>query len=104
MQDDIRTILWGNVSKIMQVKYGKDNLLKMSNDTGLAINTFTRLKDGHTYVNLGTVEQIARGMGLEAWALLLPSFDPNDPPAVVLKASEKAENDQIRAAIQALKK
>jgi hypothetical protein len=85
---DVRKIFSDNVDAIMVHRYGKINMLRMSNDVGLAIATFTRIKDCHTFSTMSTVNAIASSLGYQPWALMLPNFDPANPQTVAFCAKD----------------
>jgi len=55
------------------------------------INRVTK-KDGGQNVRLSTLEALAKGFKLQAWELLVPSFNPARPPS---KALEELEDLRI---------
>jgi len=77
---DVKEIVWENVQALMRARYGKINQKRFIEDSGVGNGTVTRIKNRRTSVGIDKVQQIAEAYGLEAWHLLMPDLDPNNPP------------------------
>ena len=62
---------------------------KAGKAAGVSQSTIDRLEEGETDTRIGTVESVARAFGFAGWQLLVPDFDPNDPPELVLTPQER---------------
>jgi transcriptional regulator with XRE-family HTH domain len=89
---DTAAALWKNIEALMKRRYGKVSLSLFSADCGFAQSTATRIKQQKTAVGLDKLDMIAREFGISTWQLLVPSLDPENPPALapVSKAEQEA--------------
>lgn len=79
-RDNLKVVLWQSVQRLMDWRYGGENLTRLANDCGIGPGTSSRLKEQKTEVRLQTIEALAKRFGFEAWQLLVPGFDPESPP------------------------
>lgn len=79
---DSKTVLWASVSALMRKHYGEENLTRLSRDCKFGPGTATRLKQQETSVGVDIVDKIARFFHVQAWELLVPSFDPSNRPTL----------------------
>lgn len=79
---DSKKALWCSVSALMLKHYGKENLTRLAADCKFGPGTSTRLKEGATSVGLDIVDKIAKHFHVQAWELLVPTFDPDNRPAL----------------------
>ena len=79
---DGNAVLWTNLQALMRKHYGKENLSRLAEDCGFAQSTATRIKQQQTATGLDKVDMIARKFNLAAWQLLVPGFDPGNPPVL----------------------
>jgi hypothetical protein len=75
-----KALLWASISALMKRLYGGENLNRLSRDTKCGPGTSTRLKNQETSVGLDTLDKLAAGFNLPQWQLLVPGFDPANPP------------------------
>lgn len=83
---------------------------KLHSETKVPQKTISRLSRGDNPATIQTVDELAVGAGFEAWQLLVPGFDPNNPPVVsgrypqrllgVLSLLELIEDDASLAIIE----
>lgn len=66
----------------MILRYGKENLTRLSVECEFGPGTASRLKKMETSVGLDILEKLAAYFYLEPWQLLVPNFDPKSPPKV----------------------
>ena len=52
-------------------------------------STLDRIMKGKMSPTLERIEHIARKLGLEAWQLLMPGLDPDNPPVFVMTDAER---------------
>lgn len=98
-----------NLERLVKHDYaralGLNSNAKLAERTGLSDNTVGRarrarkpeagLEEGA--VQLDTLHKIARAYGFQAWQMLVPGFDPANPPAdPPLTQSKKAKLDDLR--------
>jgi len=93
-QPNARRILAENVEKLIARAGSQLALVKILK---VPQKTISRAKNGENAANLDTLNDIARGAGLEPWQLLVPDLDLSNPPllttapaAVVVAADEPA--------------
>lgn len=79
---DSNAVLWANLQALMVKHYGKVNLSRLAEDCGFAQSTATRIKQQQTATGLDKVDLIAHKFNLAAWQLLVPGFDPGNPPVL----------------------
>lgn len=89
---NLKQLLWESVAELMKWRYGRENLTKLADDCGIGPGTASRIKERQTEVRLETIEAIAKKFGFEAWQLLVPGFDPKNPPQ--LAGSDLPEDQQ----------
>ncbi len=96
---DSRAALWLSVSALMREHYGRENLNRLARETKVGPGTAARIKAQNTSVGLETVDKIAAHFHLAAWQLLVPGFDPKNPPALqAVSAAERRLYDRIMLA------
>lgn len=74
----------------MLYHYSKENLLRLATECGWSPNQATLIKKQETYINTKTLAALAQNFNVEPWMLLLPDFDPKNPPKRVLTSTEFA--------------
>lgn len=72
----LRGILRDNIRGIQQRDPEVAGSVKLGKRTKLGQRTALRIMHGEIAVTLDTLQQIANGLKLEAWQLLLPGFAP----------------------------
>ena len=100
---DSNATLWQNVEALMLRKYGKVNLKAFAAHCGVAIATIQRIQAQKTSVGLAIIDRIAEAFDLSAWQLLVPGFDPSNPPALQpVSAKERVLYEKIMSAAKAI--
>lgn len=100
---DSHATLWQNVEALMLKKYKRINLKAFAAHCGVGIATVQRIQAQQTSVGLAIIERIAEAFDLSAWQLLVPGFDPNNPPALQpVSAKEKILYEKIMSAAKAI--
>lgn len=95
--------LWQNLEALMKHRYGSTNLSKLAADCGFSQSTATRIKQQGTAIGLDRLEMIAHAFGLSTWQLLVPGFDPKNPPTLQpMSPRERALYDKIMSAAKAI--
>lgn len=103
MARDGKQILWENVKALMDHHYGGENLGKFATKTKVAPATMTRLKKQQTSIGIEIVEAFAKPFGLEAWQLLVPDLQVDNPPVLASQVKEASElYAKIRTSTEAL--
>jgi len=103
-----RTILSDNVRALLKSKTGPNSQPKLEEKTKKFVsqNTISRIvSEPGENTSLENIAAIAAAYGLEAWQLLVPGMDPNNPPA--LAAVTKAEKElwaKLRGLMDDIKK
>ena len=69
-----------NVSRLMEHRYGGENLTRLANEAKFGPGSATRLKEQKTSVGVDLVDKLAKYFGLEPWQLLVPGLDPKAKP------------------------
>lgn len=86
IEKDSKKVLWGNVSRLMVQRYGKENLTRLSADAGIGPGTSTRIKEQATSVGTDVIEAVAKALKVEPWQLLQPELEV---PALQRPAAEQ---------------
>lgn len=73
-KNDLRALLWENVSALMSHFYKEERLGQFARDTGIGAASMTRIKKMETAVGIDVVDKIARNCGLEPWQVLAPNM------------------------------
>lgn len=81
-QIDSNATLWHNVLALMDLKFKKENMQGFAKHCGIGIATVQRIKAQRTSVGIEVIDKIAEAFDLAAWQLLVPGFDPKNPPAL----------------------
>ena len=63
----------------------------------LDVRLIDRLLKGDNAVKLDTLDEVAEKLGLQAWQLLLPDFDPKDPQLMPISAEERDTLRRLRS-------
>lgn len=100
---DSNATLWQNVEALMLKKFGKVNLKGFATHCGIGIATVQRIKAQETSVGIAVLDKIAAAFDLAAWQLLVPGFDPGNPPALQpVSAKERELYEKIMSAAKAI--
>ncbi len=95
-----RKALAANLRAYMEQK--RVTQMALAASSGVSQSTVARILKGAVAVDLDTLEQVANGMGLQSWQLLVPFLDPENPPAIADKTALEAEiMDRLRKALLA---
>lgn len=94
-----RQVLAANLAALMSTRKGLASLNDVENEAmrkghPIGRSTVDRAKKGKTAINLDNLEAIARAFDLEAWQLLVPSFNPTNPP--VLRSIGEVEDGMYK--------
>ena len=75
-----KAVLWTNVQALMRKHYGGENLSRLSRECDVGLGTSARIKRRQTSVGIDILARIAERFDLQPWQLLVPGFDPDNPP------------------------
>lgn len=99
-RESIRRRLWEAADALMDHAYGKENLGRLASESGFGPATSTRLKKQDTNVGIDVLEAIARRFKFEPWQLLVPGFDPKNPPVLADSDAMAAVTPEERALLK----
>lgn len=85
---DSKAVLWHTVSALMTKHWGMENLNRLSREAKMSPGTSSRLKAQETSVGLEVLDKLAACFRCESWQLLVPGFDPPNPPGLVSASSQ----------------
>lgn len=91
-------IVAANVARLLAASYGPRTQKDLRARAGIAQSTVSRILRGNQGAGIDVVEQIAHAYGLEAWQLMVPGFDPANPP--ILRSMSEQETqlyERLRA-------
>ena len=77
---DSKKVLWDNVSRLMDKRYGKENLTKLAKDAKMGPGSATRIKNQETSVGTDILDQLAVALEVQTWQLLVPDLDADSLP------------------------
>jgi transcriptional regulator with XRE-family HTH domain len=100
-QIDSNATLWSNVQALMHKDFGKINLQGFAKKCGVGNGTVQRIQGQSTSVGLEVLDKIAEAHELAAWQLLVPGFDPENPPT--LQPVSKRERELYEKLLNAAK-
>lgn len=89
-----------NVQRLMDAYPDLGTQPKLAERAGVDQTTISRLLRAERSATIGTLDAVARAFGLEVWKLLLPDFDPADPPGLVLRSSQRDAWRTMRVAAE----
>ncbi len=96
---DLRDILARNLSRLIERDSPPGEPLSIrawAQGKNLNDRLIHRLVKADHAVTLDKLDEIAAACGLQAWHLLLPDLDINNPPAGPISAEDKAMIDRVR--------
>jgi len=100
---DSRAVLWANLQAIMLKEFGRENLSRLSNKTGVPLASLSRIKGQTTSVGLAIIDKLAAALNLSGWQLLVPGFDPKSPPTLrAITEHERAMYERLMTAAREL--
>ena len=98
-----KSALWESVSALMVKNYKKENLTRLAKECKIGPGTAARIKEQSTSVGIDILEAIAEHFHLAAWQLLVPGFDPDNPPALQpISKAERVFYEKVMEASKAL--
>lgn len=100
---DSNATLWQNVEALMIKKFGRTNIKGFAAFCEVGVGTIQRIEAQKTSVGLAILDKIAEKFDLAAWQLLVPGFDPTNPPALQpVTQRERDLYDKIMTAAKAM--
>ncbi len=100
MKKTLRDVVANNIARIMDDPAAPLTQEAVGRRSGIPQRTVGRLKNGSSAASLTTLEAIAKGLGVEPWQLLIPDFDPKQPP--LLRSATQDEQRLYRKVEQLL--
>lgn len=97
---DSRQQLWSNLSALMKLRYGKENLNRLAKDPQVSPGTIFRIKEQRTSVGLDVLDKLAYGIGVNPENLISPFFDPLTSKSTPQNLSHQAQ--EIASALAAI--
>jgi hypothetical protein len=102
---DPRHVLRDNVLALMHARFGQENLSRLAREAKIGPGSCTRIKEAATSVGLEVIDKIASRYDYDAWQLLVPGFDPRNPPVLKpVSPEERQLYDRLVSAAEALAK
>lgn len=94
-----RTLLATNVQALMCARPSLSSLAKVAAEAKrkghtVSKNAVDSARQGTHAVNMDTLDGIARAFDMEAWQLLVPNMNPDNPP--VLRSIGETEDEMYR--------
>jgi len=94
-----RDILATNIQRLMDANPPLSSLVKVAAEAKrkghtVSKNAVDSAKSGAHAINMDTLDGIARAFEMEAWQLLVPNMNPNNPP--VLRSIGETEDEMYK--------
>lgn len=80
--DDIKAVIRDNVRRLLGLEPGDKGIAQLMRKTGFKNGTAQRVLQAETSIGVDLLAELARGLGVEAWQLLVKDLDPNNLPAL----------------------
>lgn len=88
----------------MRSRWGAENLNRLSREAGVGLATCARLREQKTSVGLEVIDKVAAVFHVEAWQLLVPTFDADSLPTLMpMSEAERQFYDRMIRAARDLK-
>jgi len=102
MTFDPKLTLWTNVAALMNDRYGKVNMQRLSKEAGVGIASIQRMRDENTSIGIDIVAKVAAAFDLMPWQILFPGLDPKNPPVLCITEEERGLYNRLRVAAEAV--
>lgn len=97
-----KAVLSKNIRALMKARYEGENISQFAKDTGIGLATVARIKEAKTSVGLDVIERIADKFDLQPWQLLVPNFDPANPPVLARGGLSEEQWSKVVIAAQTI--
>lgn len=77
---DSRKVLWANLARLMDARYGKENITRLATEARIGPASVTRLKGQATSFGVEILDKLAAVFEVQPWQLLVPNLDPENLP------------------------
>lgn len=103
---DSRQALWTSLSSLMKKHWGGENLTKLGREAAKSSPAqAVRMKSLTNSTGIEVIDRLAAFFGVEAWQLLVPGFDAENPPKLAAdKTSLEVFSPELRNQIATLDK
>lgn len=89
----------------MEHHWKGENLSRLAREADIGPGSCTRLKQQTTSVGLELVDKIAALFHVQTWQLLVPGFDPKNPPTLLpMSQAEREFYERLLHAAKAFKR
>lgn len=93
-----------NVNAAMKASKDATSNPKLAKKAGLKTGPISRIRNGKN-ITLATLEAVAKGLDVEPWQLLVPGFQPDNPPLLAVAGKREQElYSRIRSAAKEIAK
>lgn len=86
-----RQVLAVNVNRLMESRPDVGTTIRLARASKVGNGTIGRIRNGTVACTIDTVQAIAQVFGIDVWQLLVPEFDPRNPP--ILRGASQAERE-----------
>lgn len=94
---DLKAVVAENVKRLKD--YRKKTQGQIAKDAGVSQSSVGRVLAGAVAADLDTLSGIAKALGVQAWQLLIPAMQPDNPPVLrSVDRQEEALYERMRAA------
>jgi transcriptional regulator with XRE-family HTH domain len=89
-KNNAEQVLATNLNALMASDHSLNTVEKLAKRSGVGTGTIDRLRRAEASARLYTIVAIAVAFKIEPWQLLVPGFDPSNPP--ILQPVSEAEH------------
>lgn len=101
---DTARVFSENVNAAMKADETVSSTPKLAKKAKLKTGPISRVRNGKN-VTLATLEAVAKGLGVQPWQLLVPGFQPENPPTLAVAGKREQElYSRIRSAAKEIAK
>lgn len=98
----IESILGNNLDALMVYRKELSTNHKVANKIKIPARTVGRIRNAESSCSIDTLAKLARAFSIEPWHLLIPNYDPANPPVRTMTQAERNLYASMRRAAQQL--
>jgi transcriptional regulator with XRE-family HTH domain len=80
--DDIKAVIRDNVRRLLGLDASDKGIAQLMRKTGFKNGTAQRVLQAETSIGVDLLTELARGLGVEPWQLLVRDLDPDNLPTL----------------------
>jgi len=99
---DVQAVLAANLAALMAITPELDSQVKLAKKARLNQTTVSRILSCRNACSVANLQKLAAAFKVAPWTLLIPGFDPRDPPAETLSRSQVHAWQAVRIAAESI--